>query len=103
MNELFKPLYSDTDSVVLRRRNAKAMLNALYGYWQPTILKENKNMKREYIVVHDGDNKTGIIFKDAITGVFNETAGDVEETRISFDGNNTFVMDKYADIVKQLL
>lgn len=116
MSELFKPLYCDTDSVVddktltviLARRNGKAMLNAIYGsqaskYWQPTIPQENKNMNRDYIVVHFADHKTGIIFKDKIDGVFNEMAGDVEETRIMINGQNTFVMDKYADIVTQLL
>ena len=108
----YKPLYCDTDSIVIQEQNKqwiKSLLNNCYGkqvkkYLQPTFIpQENKNMNRDYIVVHFADHKIGIIFKDKIAGVFNEIAGDVEETRIMTSGNYTFVMDKYADIVKQLI
>lgn len=115
MSELFKPLYQDTDSVVddkmltviLARRNEKAMLNAIYGtqmskYWQPTILKENKNMNREYIVIHKGINaQAGIIFKDSVEVIL-PYDDDIYKTEIRVRSSCVLVTDRYEDVVKQM-
>lgn len=79
-------IYVDTDSV----KAMKTKLNSEYG----RMVMTNK----DYIVVHQ-DNKTGVIFKDRIDGVFQKEEG----TMVLVDGYSLWIEDKYADIVAMLI
>lgn len=82
----YKPLYYDTDSCIPKNL---------------TILKENKIMNREYIVVHPStDGKAGIVFKDSIKAVLKDYG--TNGTEIIISDRSIFVSDTYEEIVKRL-
>lgn len=129
MSYNYKPLYCDTDSIkvdeaIAKQEHTRALLNGIYGlqaskYWQPTIIpyceadvnavkeaferqnKENKNMNREYIVIHPNEiDKVGIVFKDSIKAVIKNVG--TSGTEIVIDDRSIFVSDSYEEIVKYL-
>lgn len=87
----------------------KSELNVLYGkemngYWQPTLLKENKNMNRAYIVVHPhlSSNRAAIVIKDKISAII-PIDDNGYQTEIRLNEFVLYVKDSYEDVVKQML
>lgn len=105
-------LYNDTDSIIgtfpqtaSDKLKVKACLNNLYGKMVSTMNwtygKENKDMIKNYIVVHDKMNGLGIVFKDKIGGIFKDEDGTAK--LLVVDGYMVVINDKYEDIVKQII
>lgn len=107
--EQFK-LYPDTLKVVAptakERLAMKLYLNSVYGKMVSSMKwtngKENKDMNKNYIVVHDTVNGIGIVFKDKIGGVFKENEDGTARLLI-VDGYTLPTVDKYEDIIKQII
>lgn len=101
-NEL---LYTKNDVLVSHETMVKQYLNTLYGKMASCIYfidgKENKDMIKNYIVVHDKMNGLGIVFKDKIGGVFKDEDGTAK--LLIVDGYMLVTNDKYEDIVKQII
>lgn len=99
--DIFKiePIYNTTDGkvykVTLDKINLmKCYLNSLYG-------KAVTDMNKNFIVVHTSADEVGIIFKGNIAGVVKHADG---TANILFDSGFTFyTIDKYEDIIKQLI
>lgn len=97
-------VYCDTDSEYYAMKQLsertfepkqvmKLCLNSMYG-------KAVTDMNKDYIVVHVGE-KVGIIFKSHICGVYKHSDGTAD---IYLDGGQLcYVIDKYEDIIKQLI
>ena len=98
--------YIKNDVVVSYETMMKQYLNRLYGTMVSCIHftdgKENKDMNKNYIVVHDTVGGVGIIFKDKIGGVFKENEDGTARLLI-VDGYTLPTTDKYEDIVKQII
>lgn len=98
--------YIKNDVLVSHETMVKQYLNMLYGKMASCIYftdgKENKDMNKNYIVIHGTDNNIGIVFKDKIGGVFKGSENGRAKLLV-VDGYMLETADKYEDIIKQII